>query len=96
MKRSNTQLFGTVLQEYLREVGWEKPLLEKKVVDMWPTLMGELVARFTKKVELKNGVLMVYLTSAPLRQELFLVRFELVKKLNDAVGSEIVKDVRLL
>ncbi len=96
MRRSNSQLLGDVLQEFLRESGLEKPLLERKVVEQWPVVMGDLIARFTRKVELKNGVLMVYLTSSALRQELFLARFELVKKMNDAVGAEIVKDVRLM
>ncbi len=96
MRKTNSEHIGIVLQQALREMGLEKPLLEHRVVEAWPSLMGNMIAQYTRKVELKNGVLFVYLTSAPLRQELFLARFELVKRLNEHVGADIVQDVRLL
>ncbi len=96
MKRSNSEHISGVLQQVLRDLGLERPLLEQRIVDAWPSLMGKMIAQYTRKVEFKNGVLFVYLSSAPLRQELFLARFELVKKLNEYIGAEIVRDVRLL
>ncbi len=96
MKKTNSEHIGVILQEALREMGLERPLLEHRVVEAWPSLMGKMIAQYTRKVELKNGVLYVYLSSAPLRHELFLARFELVKKLNEHVGADIVHDVRLL
>ncbi len=96
MKRSNSEHISGILQQVLRDLGLEKPLLEQQIVDAWPSIMGNMIAQYTRKVEFKNGVLFVYLSSAPLRQELFLARFELVKKLNEYVGAEIVHDVRLL
>ncbi len=96
MKRSNSEHISGVLQAVLRDMGLEKPLLEHRIVEAWPSLMGNMIAQYTRKVEFKNGVLFVYLSSSPLRQELFLARFELVKKLNEYVGAEIVHDVRLL
>ncbi len=96
MKKSSTQHIGLAIQQYLHESGLERPLMERQVVEMWPKLMGELVANYTRKVELKKGTLYVHLTSAPLRQELFLVRFDLIKKLNEAIGATIVSDIRLL
>ncbi len=96
MRKNEPQSLGALMMQFLRENDMERPLLEKKVVEMWPTVMGELVARYTRKSEFKNGTLYVYLSSAPLRQELFLARFEIVKKLNEHVGSDIVQDIRLL
>ncbi len=96
MKKTNSEHIGIVLQQALREMGLERPLLEHRIVEAWPQLMGTMIAQYTRKVEFKNGVLFVYLSSAPLRQELFLARFELVKRLNEYVGADIVHDVRLL
>ncbi len=96
MKKTNSEHIGIVLQQALREMGLERPLLEHRIVEAWPQLKGTMIAQYTRKVEFKNGVLFVYLSSAPLRQELFLARFELVKKLNEYVGADIVHDVRLL
>ncbi len=96
MRKTNSEHIGLVLQQVLRDMGLEKPLLEHRIIEAWPSLMGTMIAQYTRKLEFKNGVLFIYLSSAPLRQELFLARFELVKKLNEYVGADIVQDVRLL
>ena len=74
----------------------EKPLLERQVVEKWPEVMGPMIARLTRSVELKNGVLMVRISSAALKAQLFECRRELVEKLNNAVGAHVIDDVRLL
>lgn len=75
----------------------EKPIMERRVVEQWSQLMGETVARLTRSVEVTDGVLYVRLSSAALRQQLFEMRFDLIKKLNEAVGCEgVIRDVRLM
>lgn len=96
MRRQQTQAIGDVIVEYLRESGLEKPLMEKQLVESWPVVMGPSVTRLTRRVELKNGILYVYLNSAALKAELFICRRELVTKLNDHVGSKVIEEVRLL
>jgi len=44
----------------------------------------------------KNGVLIVHVNSAALKTQLFENRFELVRKLNEAVGAPALKDCRIL
>ena len=44
----------------------------------------------------KDGVLIVHVNSAALKTQLFENRFELVSKLNDAVGAKVIKDCRIL
>lgn len=86
----------SVLAEWIRENDLEKPLLEHRVVEHWNEVLGPIVARFSKDIEIKDGMLRVRITNAALRQELFEQRFRLIQKLNDAVGGEAVKDIRLL
>ncbi len=86
----------SVLAEWIRENDLEKPLLEHRVVEHWNEVLGPIVARFSKDIEIKDGMLRVRITNAALRQELFEQRFRLIRKLNDAVGGEAVKDIRLL
>ncbi len=96
MQQHSVQKIGSLLNDYLRESGLEKPLLEHRVVEKWPDVMGPMVARLTRKVELKNGVLYVHISSAALKAQLFECRRELVIKLNESVGGNVVDDVRLL
>lgn len=96
MRRQNTESIGAVITQFLREQGLEKPFLEHKIVEAWPRLLGTTVAHYTGKMEVRNGVLYVQISSAALRSELFLCRFKLVEKLNKEVGAEVLTDIRLL
>lgn len=96
MERHYAQSIADVLAEVIRDNGLEKPLMEHQVVESWGEIMGKTVARLTRKVELEKGTLRVYLNSAALKAHLFECRHELVNKLNNHVGGEVVKDIRLL
>lgn len=96
MKRQNTESLGAVIMQLLREQGLEKPLLEHRVIEAWPRLLGTTVAHYTGKMEVKDGVLYVRIQSAALRHELFLCRLKLVEKLNAEVGADVLSDIRLL
>ena len=86
----------SVLAEWIRENDLEKPLLEHRVVEQWGKILGPLIARYSRDIEVKDGLLRIRITNAALRQELFEQRFRLIQKLNDAVGGEAIKDIRLL
>ncbi len=87
---------GEVLVDFLRENGLEQPILEQQVIDMWPQVMGRIVTEMTRSVEVKDGVLIVRVQSAALKAQLFENRFELVRKLNEAVGAPALRDCRIL
>lgn len=84
------------LVAYLRESGLEKPVLEVQVEEAWPKVMGSVVTHLTRSVEVKDGMLFVKVSSAALKAQLFENRFELVRKLNEAVGAEVIRDCRIL
>ena len=82
--------------DFLRDSGMEKPVLEVQIEEVWPQVMGDVVTRLTRSVEVKDGVLLVRVNSAALKTQLFENRFELVRKLNEAVGAQVIKDCRIL
>lgn len=84
------------LVSYLRESGLEQSVLDVQIEQMWPKVMGETVAKLTRSIEVKNGQLVVHINSAALKAQLFENRFELVRKLNEAVGAPAIKDCRIL
>ena len=81
---------------YLRESGLEQSVLDVQIEEVWPQVMGEVVTRLTRSVEVREGVLYVRVNSAALKTQLFENRFELVRKLNEAVGAKAIKDCRIL
>ncbi len=81
---------------FLRESGLEQSVLDVQVEEAWPRVMGDMVNSLTRSVEVKNGVLIVRVSSAALKAQLFENRFELVSKLNEAVGAKAIRDCRIL
>lgn len=96
MPSASTLSLTDALVEYLRESGLEQPVMEVEVETVWPRVMGAAVARLTRSVEVRNGVLYVQVSSAALKAQLFENRFELVRKINQAVGADIIRDCRIL
>ncbi len=82
--------------DFLRESGLEQSVLEVQMEEVWPSVMGETVAKLTRSVEVKDGMLIVHVNSAALKAQLFENRFELVRKLNEAVGAQVIRDCRIL
>ena len=95
-RMSNTQTIGDALSAFLREAGLDKPIYEHQLMGYWPEVVGEMASRLTYKLEIRDGVLYVRLRSAALKAHLFELRYEVVKKLNEKVGTTVIHDIRLL
>lgn len=92
-KRDVLQIKDLVMRN-LRVQGLETPLLQKRLVEAWPTVAGEAIARYTTQVSIYNQTLFVRLSVPALRSDLGMRRQEFVQKLNAFVGAQIISDVR--
>lgn len=97
MQQQQALPIADLLVDFLRENNLEQQFLEGKILEAWPTVLGPMVSRYTGEMNIREGVLFVHIKSAPLRQELFNCRYQLVERLNAAIGAtSVLKDIRLL
>lgn len=92
-KRDVKEIKDLILRN-LRTQGLETPLLQKRLIDAWPTVMGDVIAGYTQNLYIKNQTLFVHLTSPALRADLSMQRQEIVRRLNESVGSQVIAEVR--
>ena len=93
MRRNEAESVGMLIRKFLRQEGLETPLNQKRLIDSWAEVMGPAIASLSKPQFIKNQVLYVEVTSAPLRQQLMMGRQQLVIKLNQHVGAQIITNI---
>ncbi|MDR3133842.1 MAG: DUF721 domain-containing protein [Prevotellaceae bacterium] len=88
-------LLKDVLQQYVRDEGLEEKLLEARVLLLWDELFGLTVTRVTRKKYIIRRKLFVQLDSSIVRQQLFMMRNEIVEKLNQQAGAKVIDELIL-
>lgn len=88
-------LIGDVLSQVIRQSVGQKTAdgLDAAIVQRkWHEVLGPVMSRysFDERYEVSSGVFTVRIQSSVLRHELFLQRKELIKRLNDALGRNLV------
>jgi len=89
----NTLPIGDFIQHFFAKNGKLSLLFERKAVELWEETVGEFVAIKTTKVTAKRGVLYVTIPNAALRFEVMSSRSQIIAKINEALGSEIIKGI---
>ncbi len=64
-------------------------LLNKKIEAIWVDRY-KAIARYTTKYQLKDGLLIVWISSAPLRYELNLKKDQIIQQLNEALKENLI------
>jgi predicted nucleic acid-binding Zn ribbon protein len=95
MFKRDVQSVKDLILRNLREQGLEMPLLQKRLVEAWPEVAGPLAQRYTLNTYIYNQTLFVRLSSPAMRAELSMQRQELITRLNQYVGSQVITDIRL-
>jgi len=94
MLKKNAQPIANILSEFFDENPELKTsVAEHRAVSAWRELLGEGVSHYTKNVYFRRNVLHVQLSSSVLRAELIMNKRNLIDKLNEHAGMEIVKDI---
>ncbi len=84
------------IESMMKAFNLEKKYHEKMVAAYWYEMMGENVAKRTKEVYVFEGKLFVRITSAPLRQEISIMKSKILSAILTKFGEPIVKDIILL
>lgn len=93
MKRSEAKTVGQIFEEAMSEAGMSKVFDQQQASYLWPEIVGPTINRCTTRRYVENGVLHVYISSAPLRSELSFLKDELVRHINEAVGSDVINSI---
>lgn len=90
MEKKEAQILSDILDEILQQNNLDIGLNASRAKEAWREIMGEAVEQCTLSLNFSKGTLYVQLSSPVLRNELFMNRKQLIARLNEHIGREVV------
>jgi len=84
---------GDVLNKMMDKYRLKSKFNEIELVKVWEEIAGKLVAKHTTKLEIKGKTLYVWFDQAPLKNEIFLRRDQLLNAINDKMGQGFIEKI---
>ena len=80
----------------IRQNGLETPLMQRRLIESWDEVAGEIIAKYTTEKYIRNQDLCVHIENPALRSEISMMKTELIRKLNNAAGGRVIREIRLI
>lgn len=84
---------GDSLNSFLKSAKWQTRINEIRIKAEWEKIMGTTIARYTREVKLKDGILVIATDVAPLKQELQFGKEQIIRNVNEYFKDTVVKEV---
>lgn len=95
---ADTMSLGEMLPKVLGDalgVNAMEGLRAIRVVETWRTVLGPTMGRYSSKERFEQGTLFAVIQLPALRQELFMNRASVIRKINEQMGVDVVKNLIL-
>ncbi len=84
---------GEALKEFLNKSRIRGDIQTLEIDAVWENIMGKTIARYTDKLQIIGDKLFVHTHVAPLKNELIYQREKIIERVNEALGSKVIKEV---
>ncbi len=93
MRRRKPVLLGEALDNFLKNLGVEKKVKEGMAVNRWAEVVGPYIAKVSIAEKVENGVLYVKVINPSWKHHLFMMRREIINKLNDSLKADVIREI---
>jgi predicted nucleic acid-binding Zn ribbon protein len=87
--------FGTILSGLAKQLGLEQRLVELRIQQQWPALVGEPIGSHTWPTQIRFHKLYLHVENSVWLQQLTFLKPAILAKLNAEAGSELLTDIVL-
>lgn len=72
------------------------PIIDEHAVkEAYKAVSGEMITKLTTRMVYSKGILTLYVSAAALKQEILMRKTNLIAKLNEHIGRQIVTDIKV-
>lgn len=87
------QSMNQLLKEFMKKIPHQSELKRGMVLHFWPAVVGERISSVTQNLHFEGNRLVMNVDNEAWRHEIHSNRFSIAKRLNEKVGSKVVKEI---
>ena len=96
MRKSNDKTLKEAIEQMMQVYKIKRRYDETGITMAWPELVGKSVANRTKELFISDKKLFLRIESSVIKNELMLMRAQIIEKINDRAKSVIVEEIIFL
>ncbi|HEY0055003.1 MAG TPA: DUF721 domain-containing protein [Pedobacter sp.] len=93
MARNNDKPLKEAIEQLLNVYKLKRKFDETALIAAWPELMGKAVANRTSQLYIRERKLFIKVESSVLKNELVMIRSEILKRMNERAGSKVLEEI---
>jgi len=86
-------MIGDAIKAFLNKSLLKQGMQALQIEQVWETLMGKTIAKYTDKIQIINSTLFIRTNVGPLKQELMYQKEQIIERINEALGEKVIKEV---
>lgn len=96
MSRNNDKTIKEAINDLLDSYRLKKKFDETALIAAWPEMMGTAIANRTKQLYISDRKLFLRIESSVIKNELLLMQSQIIKRLNEKAGHEVIAAIVFL
>jgi predicted nucleic acid-binding Zn ribbon protein len=93
MRKTETLRIKDLVEALMKKYGVDDKLAEVRLIRAWEEILGKSVGKFCKNIYIKDGKLFVSITSSIVKSEVMMIKDELIKRLNEKAGKNLINQI---
>lgn len=96
MRKTNDKPIKEAIEQMLQVYKLKRKFDETSLVAAWPEMMGPAVANRTRQLYIRDKKLFIRVESSVLKNELVMIRSQILEKMNERAGSRVLEEIVFL
>jgi predicted nucleic acid-binding Zn ribbon protein len=96
MRKANDKSLKDAIEQMMQVYKIKRKFDETGIIAHWPQLVGKSVANRTKELFIHDKKLFLRIESSVIKNELAMIRAQIIEKINTEAKTELVNDIIFL
>ena len=96
MRRTNDKSLKEAIEQLLDVYRLRRRFNETSLIAAWPEMMGTAVSNRTREMFIRDRKLFIRIESSVIKNEMVMIRSQILDKMNERAGSKVLDEIVFL